>query len=253
MSAIIFNCVLDIAFENWKTQLDLEGIFIGDRNKRLTDTKYTDDVLIYAKSLEELQRMTELSITELRKVGLHLSAEKTKILHSSMHDPGGDRDYVDIDGEFVEVLHEDKHHRYFGRQLSISPGNRIRVEFQNRMKNAWASFHKHKKVILNRHVSLAKRLKFFDVCVSPSALFALASFPLTRCQVALLDTLQRKMVRRIVGWRRIDGEPWDETMRKMRDRVEGARHLYDWKCWSQRFLRNGDLQSIYRQLCLNGY
>ena len=54
-------------------------------------------------------------------------------------------------------------------------------------------------------------------------------------QVELFDTLQRKMVRRIVGWRCIDGEPWGETMRIMSDRVEITRHLYDWQYWSQRF------------------
>ena len=158
--------------------------------------------------------MTELLIAELRKVGLHLNADKTKIMHSSIFDPGADRDYVDIGGDFVEVLHEDRHHRYLGRQLSLSPQNRTRIEVQHRKNHAWASFHKHKKVILNRHVSVAKRLKFFDVCVSPSILFALVCFPLIRGQVEDLDILQRKMIRRIVGWRRIDGEPWDETMRR---------------------------------------
>ena len=48
LSAILFNCVLDIAFGNWKVQLEDEGIFIGDCRKRLTNTRYVDDVLLYA-------------------------------------------------------------------------------------------------------------------------------------------------------------------------------------------------------------
>ena len=136
---------MDIAFENWEVQLNDEGIFIGDLRKRLTNTRYADDVLLYAKSLEELQRMTELLIIELRKVGLHLNADKTKILHSSIHDAGADRDYADINGEFVQVLHEDQSHRYLGRHLSVSPENRLRIEIRNRKNHAWASFHKHKK------------------------------------------------------------------------------------------------------------
>ena len=120
----------------------------------------------------------------------------------------------------------------------MSPENRTRVEIQNRHNRAWAGFHKHKKVILNRHVSLAKRLKFFDMCVSPAVLFALVSFPLTRGQVESLDILQRKMLRSIVGWRRIDGEPWDETMRRMRDRIESGHQLHKWQLWSHRFFRD---------------
>ena len=238
LSAIIFNCVLDVAFENWKVQLREEGILIHTSVSRLTDTRYADDVLLYAKSLEELQKMTELLVIELQKVGLQLNADKTKILHSSIYDPGADRDYVDINTEFVRVLHGNESHRYLGRLLCLSPSDRIRIELQNRKNHAWASFHKHKKVILNSHVSLAKRVQFFDVCVSPSMLFALVSLPLTRSQIEELDILQRKMLRRIVGWRRIEGEPWEDTMKRMRDRVENARTLYNWTSWSHRFARD---------------
>ena len=80
LSGIIFNCVLDVAFENWRVQLGTEGIFINNSVSRLTDTRYADDVLLYAKSLEELQRMTDLLIVELKKVGLELNAEKNKKL-----------------------------------------------------------------------------------------------------------------------------------------------------------------------------
>ena len=94
-------------------------------------------------------------------------------------------------------------------------------------------------MILNRHVSVAtKRLKFFDMCVSPSILYALVSFPLTRSHVEELDILQRKMLRRIIGWRRVDGEGWDETMRRMRDRMDDAHQLYQWSTWSYRFFRD---------------
>ena len=39
--------------------------------------------------------MTELLIVDFRKVGFHLNAEKTKILHSSIYDVGADKDYVE--------------------------------------------------------------------------------------------------------------------------------------------------------------
>ena len=120
----------------------------------------------------------------------------------------------------------------------MTPENRIRIELQHRKNAAWASFHKHKKVILNRHVSVEKRLRFFDMCVSPSMMFALTAFPLTRSQIDEIDVLQRKMLRRIIGWRRIKGEAWDETMRRMRDRLESARGLYAWHSWSYRFFRD---------------
>ena len=69
LSAILFNSVLDLAFERWKLKLKDEGLFIAQGMPRLTNTRYADDILIYAKSLEELVHMTELLISELRSVG----------------------------------------------------------------------------------------------------------------------------------------------------------------------------------------
>ena len=60
-----------------------------------------------------------------------------------------------------------------------------------------------------------------------------------------LDILQRKMLRRIIGWRRIEGEAWDETMRRMRDRSDHAHQLYPWQIWFYDFsVINGGSQSI---------
>ena len=134
LSAILFHCILDIAFEDWKTQLHEEGILISAQSERLTNTRYADDVLLYAKSLPELERMVELLIIELKKVGLTLNADKTKILHSSLCDFGSELDFVIIDQDFVQVLHPDKDHRYLGRYLSLCSSNRVEVELNNRRK-----------------------------------------------------------------------------------------------------------------------
>ena len=71
-----------------------------------------------------------------------------------------------------------------------------------------------------------------------TVLYALVSFPLTRSHVEELDILQRKMLRRIIGWKRIEVEPWDEIMRRMRDRSDHAHQLYPWQIWSYRFFRD---------------
>ena len=74
LSTILFNCVLDVAFENWLLELTSEGIFIHHSCIKLTNTRYADDILLYARSLGELERMTELLVEELNKVALQLNA-----------------------------------------------------------------------------------------------------------------------------------------------------------------------------------
>ena len=125
LSAILFNCTLDIAFESWKLQLREEGLYMHGDTERLTNTRYADDVLLYAKRLHELQLTTELLIIELKNVGLHLHADKTKILHSSTEDDDADKDYIDIDGEIVHILHDDNYHRSVSYTHLTLPTKRI--------------------------------------------------------------------------------------------------------------------------------
>ena len=54
LSALFFNCIVDIAFDVWRASLQDEGLFIAHRLARLTNTQYANDELLYAKSLEEL-------------------------------------------------------------------------------------------------------------------------------------------------------------------------------------------------------
>ena len=45
---------------------------------RLTNTRYADDIMLYAKSLPELTRILDLLTEEEAKVGLHLNVKKKK-------------------------------------------------------------------------------------------------------------------------------------------------------------------------------
>ena len=55
------------------------GILLAPDAERLTNIRYADDVMLYAKSLEELHDMLSMLIEELQKIGLRLNSDKTKI------------------------------------------------------------------------------------------------------------------------------------------------------------------------------
>ena len=82
------------------------------------------------------------------------------------------------------------------------------------------------------------RLKYFDACVGPTILFGMAAFPMTRGQIEDMDGLQRQMLRRIVGWRRIDGEEWKETMKRMNLQLSRGLDLHYGQPWSIAFASN---------------
>ena len=124
-------------------------------------------------------------------------------------------DIAQIDNDFVPVLHGD-FHRYLGRQLCLNRGIRIDKELSNRISLAWDAFNKHKYVLLDQSVSLEKCLKYFDTCVSPVIQFELVVLPMTQHKLEQLNIVQRQIHRRIIDWRRLEAESWEDTIRKMK-------------------------------------
>ena len=250
LSAILFNCVLDIAFDAWLLSLHHEGIYIGHGLPRLTNIRYADDIMLYAKSLNELEDMTGKLMDELRNIGLTLNAKKTKILRCNPSEDDSTLNFTEISGEFVKILDDDESHKYLGKQLSSSASSRASIEFSNRKRSAWASFHKHKSVLLDHSVSLRLRLKYFDACIGPAMLFGMSVLPMTKGRLQELDRIQRKMMRRIVGWRRIEDEDWSITMKRMKTRLEWGQTLFYCEPWTIRFAR---IQWRYIQHLIGAY
>ena len=233
LSPLLFNAGLEKAVQSWKLRISGRGICVG-AGELLTNIRYADDLLVFAKSSAELAWMTETLQEELAKVGLHLNASKSKVLTlEGCHGPR----FWDISGEFVEVLGPADYHKYLGRKLSGNVKERSKVELAHRTQMAWMRFHKHRDVLMDKELHVRSRLKFFQAIVSATLLYGMTACALTAQQMASLDVLQRKMLRRIVGWVRMDGEEWSETMRRMRTKVESALRLYPIESWSEQLLR----------------
>ena len=79
ISPLLFNAALEHALRKWKRKVAGQGFQLGG-TERLTNTRYTDDIMPFAKSVEKLVDMLELLYPELASVGLELNVAKTKIL-----------------------------------------------------------------------------------------------------------------------------------------------------------------------------
>ena len=80
-------------------------------------------------------------------------------------------------------------------------------------------------------------MKYFDTCVTPALLYSLHCFPIPQSQLERLNQLQRKMMRRIIGWRRTEGEEWIDTMRRMKKRLETSQSYYYCVPWAEKYAR----------------
>ena len=137
ISPILFNALLEMGFKAWKNRLVHHGILLEADVERLTNIRYADDVMLYAKSLEELHDMLSMLMEELQKIGLHLNNSKTKIFTTVDNPP----DYIDVDGEFIGILPPGEVHKYLGRHLSGALDDRGPIEVQQRIHAAWGKFH----------------------------------------------------------------------------------------------------------------
>ena len=97
-----------------KTELDTHGFLLQDGNERLTNVRYADDVMLFAKSEEELSTTITLLVEAFENVGLERNATKSKILTNAPVDYS----YVDVGDNLVEILEASSHHKYLGRHLS---------------------------------------------------------------------------------------------------------------------------------------
>ena len=120
---------------------------------------------------------------------------------------------------------------YLGRSLYGSLARRHVVEFSHRVQLAWNKFHRHRRVLVNKHVSIKLRMKFLDAVVTPTIWFGLHTLALTGVQLSKLDSIQTRMLRSMVGWIRIQDESWHDT------RVAKALHQHPIEAWTRRLAR----------------
>lgn len=192
--------------------------------------------------------MVESLLIELKAIGLDPNSAKTKILTTNEFYMSN-ASFIDIDGEFIDVVQSDAAHKYLGRMLSLNANNRVQLEVAFRKRCAWSAFHKHRQTLLNHDISLALRLKLFDAVVTPSALFCLHVLPLTKCQRSSIGACQRRMLRSICGWRRVANEEWSDTMRRMNERVQRGMQLHYIRSWDEQILRASWSYAVYLTQC----
>ena len=118
---------------------------------RLTNVRYADDILLFAKSRGELQRMMVTLIEDLREIGLEVNTSKTKVLTNEI---SGDP-FIMVGEEKLTIVGEHETHKYLGRYLSGVFENRSFVEVSHRIQCARHKFSRHSSTLCNTNVSIS--------------------------------------------------------------------------------------------------
>lgn len=149
LSPYIFTLIIQKVLKEIKEQYpNINLLEIGNR-KLPVILAFADDLLIIARSVEELERIIKLLKIELKKVGLEINTSKSQIL---IREPQNDRNIpekMNIDSEEYNVV---KNMRYLGTYLTETldrpqttrkrcvqaiGSSKVVIEFLRRYKPTW--------------------------------------------------------------------------------------------------------------------
>ena len=104
---------------------------------------------------------------------------------------------------------------------------------QHRMRCAWGKFSQFRRALIDKHVDLRLRLRLFDAVVTPTAMYGLSVAPLTVADKNYLAATQRKMLRRIVGYKKAPDDTWADMYRQIRTKLQNALQCKPIRDWNE--------------------
>ena len=240
LSPLLFNAALEQAMRQWKGLLASHGFaLVPDRQaERLTNIRYADDLLLMGKSLEEVVEMMELLVQVLEEFGLSINVKKTMVMCTV--DAPTCKTFVDTNVGFLELLTANGLHKYLGRAFCGDLRRRNERAVEHRVSCGWAKFRNLQQTLSNKNISIKLRLRLFEAVVTPTVLYSLESVALTDVLTRKLDTTQRCMLRKILGWISYDGETFEESGRRMKKRLESALAATPLEDWSSQIQHRKD-------------
>ena len=262
---IPWNILKDIIFINLKVilaDLRLEwrrrkyGTDVGAsvRGERLTHVAFADDMTLVAKSWLSMRRMLSMLRQALALRGLTLHPSKCK-LQTNQEDWQSRGSICIDDGFAVEVLDHDTGLILLGTVLSLTDVTLKEIDY--RIAMGWKMFWSLKRSLLNRRVSINRRLQLFDKTVGSCVTWCCESWCPRASELRRLEAARRSMLRKIGCVGRAPTEDWLDWMKRATHKVldwaghAGVRHWGDFHnqrkwLWAGHVARRGCDTWLYR-------
>ena len=176
---LLFNTVLQNSLKDdiqrWQKKKGM-GIYLSDHDHDcLTNLRFTDDVLLFATSKEQLQKLMYEFKVSTEKVGLRIHPGKTKVLSNQSSTSPDSKKEMQIDDVKIEILTRSESVRYLGQLVTFQ--HQETTEIKNRIRTAWATFHKYRQELTSKNYMLKHRLRLFDAAITPTICYASGTHP----------------------------------------------------------------------------
>jgi hypothetical protein len=200
ISPILFNSALEDLMRKLSSQwAKKKGYGIQVDNRKLTNLRFADDLLLCANSFASAKSMLSDLMRVAEEYGLEVHETKTKFMWNG-HGEGAGMAQTTVRGRPFEILDTHSSTMYLGRLFSFNSTHD--VELKNRIGKAWGKFAMYRSELTGKWYDLDRRIKLFKAVVQPTLLYGCSGWTLTRERENMIRATQRKMMRRIMGTRR---------------------------------------------------
>lgn len=224
LSPILFVLVLEMVF--WRLGWEEVGIEIN--GKWLSNLRFADDIVLFAKGIEQLEEMIKQLLVMCEEVGLYPNYQKTKLMTN------GVKEEFEINNHKLAYVEE---YIYLGQLISFS--DRGTKEVQRRLALGWKKFWSLRHIMKGK-ISIDLKRQIFDSCISPVVTYGCQAWSLTIAQERKLQVWQNNIGRSIVNVRKRDRikNAWIQKETRLTDTLKTTR-LSKWK-WAGHLLRCKD-------------
>ena len=156
LSFLLFNMVLQKALEDdiprWQKKKGM-GIYLSDHDHDcLTNLRCAYDVLLFATSKEQLQKMLCDFLFGADKVGLRISSGKDENSQQPKQPKlGHKKKEMHVDDINIEILTRSESVRCLGQMITFR--QQETTEMRNRIRAAWATFHKYRQELTSKQTT----------------------------------------------------------------------------------------------------
>jgi exonuclease III len=187
---LLFNYAVDDVMRR-TAELHPSAIRLHPTSRTVMDLEYADDIAVLAESPEELQRIVTTISQLAASYGLRLRPEKCKQLWTNIKPDTG----VSVDGEKIELVPE---FCYLG---SVISGNGdLTRDVTQRCRKAESAFGTLWKCLWSQPISNEMKLRVYLTAIRPIFLYSSETWAMTTSLVSKVDALERRFLRRILGY-----------------------------------------------------
>lgn len=201
LSPLLFNIFLDEITKICKRRTNRTKMGMWKMRPVFIQTLlYADDIALIADTPEKLQQGIMEWYEELRRKGMEINIEKSKVMWISKQDRSEDELNIECDGKTLERIDT---YEYLG--VIISSDGRIEQEVLNRVKKATTAYYGMNSTIMGKkEISNKTKLQIYNAVMVPITLYGTESLALQDKHLSRITAVEMRCMRRMIGKTRRD-------------------------------------------------